>query len=242
MDNHLLQTAMLFHDTRAEIISLAELGILISGLLFLFRYVQQLGVAIFMTLAVLIGNIQILAESQFSFGTIPLGTLAFSAAFLASTLLNEHYGKKAATKAVLATFYAQIFFGLMMFITMAYKPTLGSSEPFKAIATLFSPSLRFFSASMLSYLSAQMFEIYVFDKLKRRALFMRFNISVWASALLDNIVFSFLAFYIFPVEPMPLKVVVVQYIFGTYWIRILISFLETPTIYLSYVLKAKHKL
>jgi len=239
MDSQLLQTAMFLHDIKAEFISLIELGILMSALLFLFRYFQQIGVVIFMTLAVLVGNIQILSDSQFSFGTIPLGTLSFSSAFLATALINAHYGRKAATKAVLATFYAQVFFGLMMFVTLAYKPTINGQSYFNAMALLFSPSLRFFSASMISYLLAQMFEIYVFDKLKSRNLFTRFNLSVWLSALLDNTIFSFLAFYIFPTDTVLLKAIFFQYILGTYWIRVMISFLETPTIYFSYFIKAR---
>lgn len=242
MDQYLLSTALLFHGIRPEMISLIELSLLITTLLFFFHYFQQWGVTAFMMLAVLIGNIQILTECQFSFGEIPLGTLAFSCAFLSTTLLNEHYGKRLATKAVFMTFLGQIFFGMMMFITMAYHPTPTSQKTFNAITTLFSTSLRFFSASLLSYLFAQLFEIYVLnqlkDKLKTRFLFMRFNLAVWASGLLDNTIFSFLAFYLFTSDPVPLQTLVTQYIFATYWIRMLIGFLETPTIYLSYYLKS----
>jgi len=183
--------------------------------------------------------VQILKEVGFSFATLPLGTVAFSLLFLATNLLNIHYGRRAATQAVLLTFCAQICFAVMMFVTNLYIPTKGSLIYHEAITTLFTPSFRFFSASMISYLLSQMFDIYLFDVLRRRSLLIRFNLSTWLSALLDNTIFSFLAFYLFSTEPVALSVLVFHYILGTYWIRVLIGFLETPMIYISYWLKIK---
>lgn len=223
----------------AELLSAIEASVLVTFLLFLFRYFQKQGILVFMLLAILVGNVQILKEVEFSFAILPLGTVSFSLLFLATNLLNVHYGRRAATKAVLLTFCAQIFFALMMLLTNLYQPTAEGVVYHKAIELLFTPSLRFFSASMISYLLSQMFDIYIFDMLRGRSLFTRFNAAVWISALLDNTIFSFLAFYLFPAESVSLHMLIFHYILGTYWIRVLIGLLETPLIYISYFLKTR---
>ncbi|USO02241.1 MAG: queuosine precursor transporter [Alphaproteobacteria bacterium] len=208
------------------------------ALLFLFRYFQTIGVAAFIVLAILIGNIQILTHVNFKFMIIPLGTIAFSMLFVAINLLNLHYGKGVAKKAVFLTFYTQVFFACLILITMGYLPTAYTESYHISMVTLFSPSLRLFAASLISYTISQLFDIHLFNMLSKSSLWARFNISIWLSALLDNTIFSFLAFYVFVDLPYSIEDIVMKFILGTYWIRIIIGILETPIIYLSKTIKA----
>ena len=241
MDSFLTNVVSLIqHYITTEWLSIIELSFLCFALLFFFRFFQKIGVFIFIALAVLIGNIQILHEAHFSFIDLPLGTLAFSTSFLASNLLNEHFGKKEAQKAVFLTFFIQIFFGLMMILTLGYKPLPSSRSYYQSMLLLFTPSLRLFIASLSAFVIAQLVDIFIFDYLKRgRSLFERSNIAILFSALIDNTVFSLLTFYFLAPHPYPLKKIFFEFILGTYWIRVFVGFLETPIIYLSYKLKSR---
>lgn len=238
MDTFLTRCALIFQQyITSEWLSFLELIILSISLLLFFRYFQKIGVFIFITLVILIGNIQVLNMSHFSFANLPLGTIAFSTSFIASNLLNEHFGKNTAKKAVYATFFTQIFLGCMMFLTLGYKPIKESQNFYDATLMLFSPSPRLFLSSLIAYLASQLADLHIFNYLKHRTLFERSNIAIFFAALIDNVIFSLLAFYLLSSNPYPLKQIFFDFILGTYWIRILIGFLETPIIYLSYIVK-----
>jgi len=227
------------HQLSPFLLSVIEFLFLSFALLFLFWRFEKLGVFVFMTLGILVGNIQILTHVDFTWITIPLGTISFSMLFVASNLLNLSYGKQVAKQAVLLTFYAQIFFALLMMITIDYIPTSLTQDYHAAIKLLFSPALRLFVASLISYTISQFFDIYLFDALKKQNLFSRFNVSIWISSFLDNTLFSFLAFYFFANEPYSLTDIFFHFILGTYWIRILIGLFEMSIFYLAMMIIRK---
>jgi len=223
------------------LLNLFEFCLFSFMLLFLFKYFEKLGIIIFMAVTTLVGNIQILTLVDFNFTTIPLGTIAFSMLFLASNLVTLHYDKKTAQKAIFLIFYTQIFFTCIMIMTMGYQSIPITLKYHNSIKLLFSPSLRLFSASLISYVASQLLDIHIFSALNKKSLFIRFNLATWVSALLDNTLFSFLAFYFFTSEPYAVWDIIVRFIFGTYWIRVLIGLLETPLIYASTILKSAKK-
>ena len=64
-------------------------------------------------------------------------------------------------------------------------------------------------------------------------LWLRNNLSTALSSLIDNSVFSILAWIILNPDPEKLYNVIMIYILGTYFIRIFIALLDTPILYLS---------
>ncbi|MEL6941934.1 MAG: queuosine precursor transporter, partial [Bacteroidota bacterium] len=70
-------------------------------------------------------------------------------------------------------------------------------------------------------------------KMKGKHLWCRNNASTMVSALIDNTVFSVLAWIVLSSNPLPFKTVLFTYILGTYWLRIIIAALDTPMIYLA---------
>jgi hypothetical protein len=64
-------------------------------------------------------------------------------------------------------------------------------------------------------------------------LWLRNNLSTILSSLVDNTVFSFLAWIILNPNPESLYNVIMIYIFGTYILRIFIALIDTPFMYLS---------
>ena len=53
------------------------------------------------------------------------------------------------------------------------------------------------------------------------------------SALIDNAVFSVLAWVVFAPEPIGWKALVFTYILGTYALRVVVAALDTPFVYLA---------
>ena len=96
---------------------------------------------------------------------------------------------------------------------------------------------RFFIASMIAYLVSQYFDVWIYSTIKNlttnRFLWLRNNLSTILSSLLDNTVFSILAWIILNPNPETFYNVIMIYILGTYILRIFIAFIDTPFMYLS---------
>lgn len=216
--------------------------------LLFFRFFGAVGVMSFLAIAVMGANVQVLKLSYFSFYQQPvaLGTALFSSTFFATDLLNEHYGRKMGAKAVMLSFFSMFLWLFIVTHVIAYAPLTAEQSGGKydwalprheALRSLFSitPAITF--ASLLAFIVSQMNDIFIFQYIKKktkgRFLFLRNNLSTFISVLIDNIVFSFSAFYFFADDPVPLKVLVVSYIFSTYGLRIFLAVLDTPFLYLS---------
>ena len=207
-------------------------------------------------LGVVIANIQVLKVTPFMFVPEPvaLGTLLFSTTFLASDILTEHYGKDVAKVGIKLSFVAQIFMTIIMIITLMY-PSVGGvtghdsdkllrDDVQTAMHTLFAPSVRILIASLVAFYISQMFDITVFNYIKKltkdKMMWLRLNVSSLLSGLLDNVLFSALAWVILSPKPVTFEVLVYTYILGTYAARVLVSLTSTPVIYLSHKFRASN--
>jgi queuosine precursor transporter len=227
------------HTLSAESLSLLVFFICVSFLLILFRSFGVAGLYLYSAIIVVAANIQVLKVASFSFSPEPiaLGTIAFATVYLASDILTEHYGSTIARKGVWLSFAAQILMTILMILTLGY-PAIAGNEAHDAMMTLFIPSPRLLVASLLAYTISSFVDIFLFQWVsnvtKGRWLWLRSNIAMMVSALLDNIVFSVFAWIILNPEPVTLMKLIFTYILGTYFARVLVSFLSTPVMYLSY--------
>jgi len=91
--------------------------------------------------------------------------------------------------------------------------------------------------AMLAYLTSQYHDIWLYSLLRRltggRHLWLRNNASTWISALIDNTIFSVLAWVVFAPEPLDFTTLVFTFILGTYLLRIVVAFVDTPFVYLA---------
>lgn len=212
------------------------------------RFMGPGGLYAYIAVVTIGANIQVLKAVQFSLYSEPLalGTILFSSTYLATDILGEHFGVKAARKGVLLGFFAHLFFSVLMLITLGFSPLTAEQAgenmawalPFHGhIQAIFTMQFSLFSAGMIAYLTSQLHDIWLYDwlksKTKGKRLWLRNNVSTMVSALIDNTVFSVLAWIIFSANPLPLKTVIFTYILGTYWLRLLISLLDTPMVYLA---------
>ena len=209
----------------------------ISILIFL-RLFGYIGIFIYSAIAVIIGNIQVLKTVDFFYSPEPvaLGTILFASTFLCTDILSEYFGAAKARMNILIGFSAFLFTTLIMVITIGFQPS-ESDWVQESLSNVFTPMTRFFIASMIAYLTSQYFDVWFYHFLKnitsRKFLWLRNNLSTIASSLVDNTIFSLLAWIFLNPEPINIYNVIMIYILGTYLLRILVAFLDTPFIYIA---------
>ena len=209
-----------------------------SSILIFLKLFSFAGLYVYSALAVIIGNIQVLKTVDFFYSPEPvaLGTVLFASTFLCTDILSEHFGKDKAQKNILIGFVSFLFITIVMLITIGFKPS-ASDWAHDSLVNIFTPMSRFFIASMIAYLASQYFDVWIYSTIKNltmnRFLWLRNNFSTILSSLVDNTVFSFLAWIILNPNPETFYNVIMVYILGTYILRIFIALIDTPFIYLS---------
>jgi len=209
-----------------------------SSILIFLKLFSFAGLYVYSALAVIIGNIQVLKTVVFFYSPEPvaLGTVLFASTFLCTDILSEHFGKDKAQKNVLIGFVSFLFITIVMLITIGFNPSANDRAQ-DSLVNIFAPMSRFFIASMIAYLTSQYFDVWIYSNIKKltmnRFLWLRNNLSTILSSLIDNIVFSILAWIILNPNPETFYNVIMIYIFGTYILRIFIALIDTPFMYLS---------
>ena len=221
-----------------ELIFFIKLILVISFTLFAFRMGKHWLMAlvpVYIVLANIFVTKQILLFGLAATG----GNVVYGCTFLATDLLSEHFSRKDARQAVYLGFFAALVFVVLSQLIIAFTP---SEEDFVhgGMATLFSLTPRIVAGSMAAYLISQFHDIWAYHfwrkKTSGRHLWLRNNFSTWASQLIDSSVFVVAAFWgIFPGR------VLLQIIITTYLLKICVALIDTPFIYLSYVIKPKGK-
>jgi uncharacterized integral membrane protein (TIGR00697 family) len=220
-----------------------------GGIVLMVRFFGAAGLHAFIPLAIIAANIQVLKSVKFSVFDSPvaLGTILFSATYLANDVLNELYGRAAARKAIWLAFFSYFLFSIFMIINLGYAP-LTAEQAGKDMAwnlpyqdymkAIFLPAPAFFIASMCSFIVSQLGDITIYSWIRGKTgdkhLWLRTNASTLISALVDSIVFSVLAWKVFKAGgDMPWDTVIFTYILGTYALRVVVSILDTPFMYLA---------
>ena len=209
-----------------------------SSILIFLKLFSFAGLYVYSALAVIIGNIQVLKTVDFFYSPEPvaLGTILFSSIYLCTDILSEHFGKDKAQKNVLISFVSFLFVTIVMLVTIGFNPSANDWAQ-DSLENIFTPMSRFFIASMIAYLISQYFDVWIYSTIKNltmnRFLWLRNNLSTILSSLIDNTVFSILAWIILNPNPETFYNVIMIYILGTYILRIFIAFIDTPFMYLS---------
>ena len=215
----------------------------LSILIFL-RLFSFAGLYVYSALAVIIGNIQVLKTVDFFYSPEPvaLGTILFSSTYLCTDILSEHFGKDKAQKNILISFVSFLFVTIVMLVTIGFNPSANDWAQ-DSLENIFTPMSRFFIASMIAYLVSQYFDVWIYSTIKNltmnRFLWLRNNLSTILSSLIDNTVFSILAWIILNPNPETFYNVIMIYILGTYILRIFIALIDTPFMYLSKIFLPK---
>ena len=216
-------------------------------LLFL-RFFGKAGLYVYTCVAIIAANIQVLKIVDFPFFNDPiaLGTVLFASTFLCTDILSEYYNTRSARKNIFIGFSGFLLMTIFIILTMGVKPideiSAGNNYQWALntqdnLISIFMPFPTFFIASMIAYFSSQLFDVWIFEKLSfytnKKFLWFRNNFSTSVSSLIDNSVFSILAWIILNPEPLEFMTVLFTFILGTYLLRIFITLFDTPFIYLA---------
>lgn len=222
--------------------------------LIMLRLFGASGLYVFIGVVVIAANIDVLKVVQFSLFSepVPLGTVLFTSTFLAVDILTQYYGPEYGKRGIQFGFAAMILMSINMTIALGFHP-IGAHQAIQArlpeaypmqthMFALFSPALGLLIASLTSFFISQYTDIFIFQWVRRltgeRYLWLRNNVSTIVSSLIDNTIFNVtwttIAHY-----DITWHTLIFSYVLGTYAIRVVISILDTPFIYLAKYLVPK---
>ena len=191
------------------------------------------GLYAYITMSVIAANIQV-AKTTTIFGIVTtLGNTMFSGIFLATDLLSEKYGKKAAMTAVFIGFFTQLSFLIVTQFSLWFKPDASDwAQPH--MEGLFSLALPVFTiAGLISFMVSQNIDVFVFHFIKKRFpedkwLWLRNNGSTLISQFVDTFIFTAVVvmFGLWEME------IAVDIFFVTYLFKVILSISDTPFVYL----------
>ena len=204
-----------------------------SGILLAYKFFGKAGLFSWIALATVLTNIEVLKCVDMFSLSLTLGNVLYGTTFLATDILNEMYGLKEARKAVYIGLFSMILFTIISQVNLLFIPNEADFAS-DAMKTLFSLTPRLCVASLIAFFVSNLLDTYLFDVLKRKykALYIRNNVSTMISQLIDNVIFTFLAFGgVFPLN------VLGEIIFTSYIIKLIVSACDTPFIYLAKKIK-----
>jgi len=151
--------------------------------------------------ALLLADIIAVKLVQFFIFVIPLGTFLYAITFLITDIAGEVYGKHVARQVVLSGLVAKllhIFACVVVWCTTSVNPDV--AVHLEEVLQL-SPCITI--ASVIAYLASQLFDVEVFEKIRKatggKHLWLRNNASTIMSQTIDTVLFCILAFYLLPV-------------------------------------------
>ncbi|MEN8236629.1 MAG: queuosine precursor transporter [Pseudomonadota bacterium] len=213
------------------------------------------GLYVYLAVATFCGNLQVLKATKFSFFPEPvaLGTIVFSSTYLCTNIITEHYGAISARRGVWLSFIAMLMVTVLMTLTLGWPPAASGTQDVagrfqtvhNALQILFTPAPAIMFASLSAYIISQYNDIGIYRLLKYltngQQLWLRSSGSMAISALVDNTIFSVLAWVVFATKPLDWHTLVFTYILGTFLLRLALAALNTPFVYLSYAFKHKEQ-
>lgn len=218
-----------------ELVLILSVFISFGGVLFFFRFFGKAGIYAWTSIATITANIEVLMLIR-AFGmNQTLGNTLFAATFVATDILSECYGKKAASRAVWIGVATNIAFLCLSQSWFLYTPAADDfARP--AVETIFSNTPRVMLASLIGYIISERYDVWAYHAIwdfttkkcsdATKYLWLRNNGSTLTSQLLNIGIFSSIAFWGIYTPKMILSVTISGYV-----IYIATSLIDTPFIY-----------
>ena len=166
-----------------------------------------------------------------------LGNTLFAATFLATDILSEIYGKKEASKGVLAGIFTSLTFILLSFFWVHYTPA-ESDWASGFVRGLFTNTPRMLLSSLIAYAISESIDVFLYHAWwnltekktgsRTKMLWFRNNFSTLISQFVNIVIFNFGAFLgIYSFKEL------VAITWACYVIYIITSLLDTPFVYIA---------
>jgi len=125
------------------------------------------------------------------------GNIFYSSVFLATYFLIERYGKKEGIRSIWVGTICVTTFSILVWLSVVLHG-IGNNLNDDAFMLVFASVPRLTFASLFAYLISQTTNVYLYiylkNKMKRRYLWLRANISNFVAQLIDSIIFFTIAF------------------------------------------------
>jgi uncharacterized integral membrane protein (TIGR00697 family) len=199
------------------------------AVLLIYKLFGRKGLFAWVAMSIILANIQVMKTIQI-FGLVTAeGNIVYSSIFFVSDILNEVYGKKEAKKAVFVGFFILVMMTVIMQVTLMFIPD-SSDTMAPHLAAIFGFMPRIALASLTAYICSQMYDVWMYAFIKkyhgRKFLWFRSNISVILSQLIDNTMFTLIAFYGIFTWDITLQIYVTSLM-----LKVIVSFVDTPFLY-----------
>ena len=201
-----------------------------SSVVMMEKLFKKEGLYVWVSIATILANIIVCKTVTILGLTSSLGNIMFASNFLATDILSEEYGKEDAKNAITIALVSTIIFIVTTQVRLLYIPDITDISQ-ESMKTLFGLNLRTSIASLSMFYISNLFDIYLFDRLRQKypkKLWLRNNVATIISNSAENYFFATIAFLgIFDI-PTIISIATT----GTI-IEIIIALLDTPFIYLS---------
>jgi len=220
-----------------ELLWLAFILLDLGAVLLFFRIFGRAGLYMSIITSIIVCNIQVIKLVDLFGVPATLGNVLYAGIFFSTDLLSELYGKKEARRGVWLGFVALISATVYMQIALHFAPSAADGAQ-ASLEGVFKFFWRIALASIVAYLISQFHDVWAFQYWKAatsgRHLWLRNNASTLVSQLLDSVIFCLIAF----ANEVSGKVLL-ELIFSTYLLKLLVAVADTPFIYLGRRLAAR---
>jgi len=213
---------------RNELLWICMLLVNFSIITVIYKRYGKEGLYFYIPVSIIVANIQVLKTVDIFGMTATLGNIIYATTFLITDILSENHTKTEAKKAVEIGFISMITFTILMNLALTFVPNeLDFAQ--ESMEILFKPMVRILIASLLAYVSSQTYDVWAYDKLKKKTdrIWIRNNGSTMISQLIDSLVFTIIAF----AGTMPLKPLI-GILISTYVLKWVVALMDTPFLYL----------
>ena len=201
-----------------------------SSVVMMEKLFKKEGLYVWVSIATILANIIVCKTVTILGLTSSLGNIMFASNFLATDILSEKYGKEDAKKAITIALVSTIIFIVTTQISLLYIPDTTDIAQ-ESMKTLFGLNLRTSIASLSMFYISNLFDIYLFDRLRQKypkKLWLRNNVATIISNSAENYLFATIAFIgIFDIPT------IISIATTTTIIEIIIAVCDTPFLYLS---------
>ncbi len=224
-----------------EILWLVLLAANFLSIILLYMFFGQTGLYVWVPIAAIIANIQVLKTIELFGITATLGNIVYAGSFLATDILSENYGKRDASKAIAFGFVGIVAVTLFMNLALLFEPA-SSDFVNESMTEIFSLLPRITGASLAAYLVSQLHDVWAYALWKKkypskRLIWLRNNLSTMVSQLIDSLVFTLAAFWGVFSGSVLLEIVVTTYV-----LKLIVAVADTPFVYIaSYLHRRREK-
>lgn len=203
-----------------------------TSILTAYRFFGKLGLYIWIPIATILANIQVLKMVDLLSIGVTLGNITYASSFLVTDILSENYGKKAAKKAVFIGFFSLTATVIIMNLALMFKPNEFDFIQ-ESLKNIFSLLPRIAFASLMAYGISQLHDVWAYNFWKNlfpgmKFLWLRNNASTMVSQLLDSVIFTFVAFWGLLSQNEFFQILVT-----TYLLKLIVASIDTPFLYLA---------